>query len=96
MGSDDSNYRQPKGMSVSLQVKTPEEAERIIATLSESGTVRLPLQQTFFAPRFGMLTDQFRHSLDDQLRAAGVAFRASPEVRDQTIPHFFCVSVVTR
>ena len=59
MGSDDSNYQQPKGMSVSLQVKRPQEAERIFAALSEHGTVRLPIQQTFFSPRFGMLTDQF-------------------------------------
>ena len=59
MGSDDPNYQPPKGLSVSLQVKTPEDAERIFAALSEKGTVRLPIQQTFFSPRFGMLTDQF-------------------------------------
>jgi PhnB protein len=59
MGSDAPGYQQPQGMSVSLQVKTPEEADRIFAALSENGTVRLPIQQTFFSPRFGMLTDQF-------------------------------------
>lgn len=59
MGSDDPDYQQPRGLSVSLQVKTPEDAERIFAALSENGTVRLPIQQTFFSPRFGMLTDQF-------------------------------------
>lgn len=59
MRSDAPGYQQPQGMSVCLQVKTPEEADGIFAALSENGTVRLPIQQTFFSPRFGMLTDQF-------------------------------------
>jgi len=59
MGSDDSSYEQPKGISVSLHVKKPEDAERIFAALAENATVRLPLQQTFWSPRFGMLVDQF-------------------------------------
>jgi PhnB protein len=59
MGSDAPQYEQPKGISVSLQVKKPEDAKRIFAALSESGTVRMPIQQTFWSPRFGMLVDQF-------------------------------------
>jgi len=59
MVSDAPQYEQPKGMSVSLQVKKPDDAERIFATLSENGTVRMPIQQTFWSPRFGMLVDQF-------------------------------------
>jgi len=52
-------YRKPQGFSVSLVVDTPAEAERIFAALSAGGEVIMPLQQTFFAVRFGMLTDKF-------------------------------------
>ena len=38
---------------------TPEEAERIFKALSEKGTVTMPIEETFWATRFGMLIDQF-------------------------------------
>jgi len=61
MGSDapPERYEQPKGFSVSLQLKDPAEAERIFSALATNGTVRMPLQKTFWAARFGMLVDQF-------------------------------------
>ncbi|HEV3256038.1 MAG TPA: VOC family protein [Gemmataceae bacterium] len=61
MGSDapPDHYEQPKGFSVSLQIKAPGDAERIFHALAENGTVQMPLQQTFWAARFGMLVDQF-------------------------------------
>jgi len=61
MGSDapPGHYKTPQGFSVSLQVKTAEEAERAFHALEKGGTVQMPIQQTFFAVRFGMLTDQF-------------------------------------
>ena len=49
----------PEGFSVSLGVDTPAEAERIFEALAEGGTVRMPLQQTFWAARFGMVVDRF-------------------------------------
>lgn len=52
-------YKRPQGFSVSLVVDTTAEAERIFAALSSGGEVSMPLQQTFFAARFGMLTDKF-------------------------------------
>ena len=52
-------YKKPEGFSVSLQVKKPAEAERIFHTLAENGTVQMPIQETFWAARFGMLVDQF-------------------------------------
>jgi PhnB protein len=52
-------YRKPQGFSVSLVVDTAAEAERIFSALSSGGEVSMPLQQTFFAARFGMLTDKF-------------------------------------
>ena len=61
MGSDapPDRYEEPKGFSVTLGIKEPVEAERIFKALADSGTVRMPLQQTFWAARFGMLTDRF-------------------------------------
>jgi PhnB protein len=61
MGSDapPDRYEEPKGFSVSLQIKDPADAERIFAALAENGAVRMPLQQTFWAHRFGMLVDRF-------------------------------------
>jgi len=61
MGSDapPDHYEPMKGFSVSLGVDTPADAERIFSALADNGTVRMPLQQTFWAARFGMLTDQF-------------------------------------
>jgi PhnB protein len=61
MGSDapPGRYEQPQGVSVSLNVKTPADAERIFKALSENGKVTMPLQQTFWAARFGMTVDRF-------------------------------------
>ena len=47
------------GFSVSLNVDDPAEAERVFHALAENGTVRMPIQETFWAVRFGMLTDRF-------------------------------------
>lgn len=61
MGSDapPEMFEEPKGFYVSLQFNDPAEAERIFHALAENGTVRMPIQQTFWAARFGMLVDQF-------------------------------------
>lgn len=49
----------PDGFSVSVQVDSVEEADRCFHALAEGGTVRMPIQQTFWSPRFGMLVDRF-------------------------------------
>jgi PhnB protein len=61
MGSDapPEMYQEPKGFSVSLSTEKPAEAERIFKALAENGSVKMPLQQTFWAVRFGTVTDQF-------------------------------------
>jgi PhnB protein len=61
MGSDSppEHYKKPQGFSVTLQVAKPEEAERAFQALAKGGTVTMPIAQTFFAQRFGMLVDQF-------------------------------------
>ena len=52
-------YQKPQGSSVMLSVDEPAEADRIFKDLAEGGTVQMPIQETFWALRFGMLVDQF-------------------------------------
>jgi PhnB protein len=61
MGSDAplDRFEEPKGFSVSLQINDPAEAERLFQALGAGGQIRMPIQQTFWAARFGMLVDQF-------------------------------------
>ncbi|HEX8245647.1 MAG TPA: VOC family protein [Longimicrobium sp.] len=61
MGSDapSPHFEKPQGFFVSLQIDEPAEAERIFNGLSEGAEVRMPLQKTFWAGRFGMLVDRF-------------------------------------
>jgi PhnB protein len=61
MGSDapPERYEEMKGFSVTLGTDDPADAERIFHGLAEKGTVRMPIQKTFWAERFGMLVDQF-------------------------------------
>jgi PhnB protein len=40
-------------------VKTPEEAERMYKALSEGGRITMPMEETFWAYRFGMFVDKF-------------------------------------
>ena len=61
MGSDSpaGMFKPPQGVHVSLQVGDAAEAERVFAVLAEHGTVGMPIEETFWAIRFGMLVDQF-------------------------------------
>ena len=61
MGSDapPEYFTQPGGFSVTIAVDAVAEAERIFAALAEGGTVKMPLQETFWADRFGMFVDRF-------------------------------------
>lgn len=44
---------------VNIAVDDPAEAERVFKALSEGGEVTMPIAETFWAHRFGMLTDRF-------------------------------------
>ncbi len=61
MGCDapPNHFETPKGFSVALHISDPAEAERIFQALEKGGKVRMPLQQTFWAARFGMVVDRF-------------------------------------
>ena len=61
MGSDapPNYFEKPQGFSVSLVLTDPDEAERVFNALAENGTEQMPIQETFWAARFGMLVDRF-------------------------------------
>ena len=52
-------YRKPEGFCVALNLSDAAEADRIFTALAENGEVKMALQETFWAPRFGVLVDQF-------------------------------------
>lgn len=61
MGGDvaPDRYEQPKGFSLSLQISSTTDAERVFRELAEDGRVVMPLEKTFWAERFGMVVDRF-------------------------------------
>jgi len=61
MGSDapPPHYHTPQGFAVSVNLKDAAEAERIYHALAENGRATMPIQETFWAVRFGMCTDRF-------------------------------------
>lgn len=61
MGSDAPSERREKmqGFSVTLNIDAPAEAERVFQALAAGGTITMPIQETFWAHRFGMLVDRF-------------------------------------
>jgi PhnB protein len=48
-----------KGFALSLTAADVAEADRLFAALGEGGQVQMPLSETFFSPRFGMVADRF-------------------------------------
>jgi len=46
-------------MSLSLNFKTVESIDKTFAALSDGASVTMPLQDTFWGAKFGMLTDRF-------------------------------------
>ena len=61
MGDDvaPDRYEEPKGFSLSLQIKSTAEAERIFEELAKGGKIGMPLEKTFWAERFGTVVDRF-------------------------------------
>jgi PhnB protein len=61
MASDGCSMDSPgfQGFSLSLSVPDAATAERLFGALSEGGEVKMPLDQTFWSPLFGMVTDRF-------------------------------------
>lgn len=64
LGSDVSpltpgGYQPPSGFDIVLQMSDPDLADRVFEALAEGATIRMPLQETFWAKRFGALIDRF-------------------------------------
>lgn len=55
MGYDGSH----NGFSVSVTVLSPEQADTVFGALSEGANVVMPIAETFWAQRFGMLVDKY-------------------------------------
>ena len=52
-------YKHPQGFQVQLNLDDAAAAERIYTQLADGGVVTVPLQQTFWALRFGAVVDRF-------------------------------------
>jgi PhnB protein len=61
MASDGRCLGQPdfKGIALALSAADVDEAERLFTALADGGAVQMPLAETFFSPRFGMVADRF-------------------------------------
>ena len=59
MGADIPNAQPMQSAYLSLNVDSDSEAERVFSTLAEGGEIFMPMQETFFATRFGQLRDRF-------------------------------------
>lgn len=61
MGSDvpPDRFQPMRSVYLSLAVDSSEEAERIFKLLAQGGEVFMPMEETFFAHRFGMARDKF-------------------------------------
>ena len=59
MGADIPSAQPMRSAYLSLGVESDAEAERIYSALSDGGEVFMPIQETFFATRFGQLRDRF-------------------------------------
>lgn len=61
MGSDvpPGRYTKPAGFGVTIASSDLVRIERIFKALAEGGSIDMDLQQTFWAPLFGMVTDRF-------------------------------------
>lgn len=53
------SYQRPQGFQIQLNLDDVEAAERIFNDLADAGLITVPLQQTFWAQRFGAVVDRF-------------------------------------
>lgn len=52
-------YKPMQGTAVTLNIEDSAEAERVFDALADGGTVEMPLEETFWAFKFGVLADRF-------------------------------------
>lgn len=59
MAADIPSAQPMRSAYLSLGVDSDPEAERIFSALSDGGRILMPMQETFFASRFGQVQDRF-------------------------------------
>ena len=61
MASDGRCEGEPRfeGFSLSIVVPDEQKAESVFSALADGGKITMPLEKTFWAPKFGMLEDRF-------------------------------------
>lgn len=52
-------FQQGNNFSIAIQCESPQEVDELFTALGEKGKATMPVQETFWAARFGMVTDQF-------------------------------------
>ncbi len=52
-------YEKPQGFAIQLNIDDPNDAKRVFDILAERGVVKMPLQKTFWAEHYAVLTDRF-------------------------------------
>jgi PhnB protein len=52
-------YERPQGFFVTLGVDGVESARQVFSALGQGGAVRVPFEQTFWSPGFGVVVDRF-------------------------------------
>jgi PhnB protein len=53
------DYVEPAGWNLLLAVADREKARQVFDALADRGVVKMPLQQTFWSPAFGVVVDRF-------------------------------------
>jgi len=59
MAADIPNAEPMRSAYLTLRMDSDMEAERVFSALSEGGKVLMPIQETYFAYRFGQVRDRF-------------------------------------
>jgi PhnB protein len=59
MAADIPNAEPMRSAYLTLRVDTDIEADRVFSVLSDGGQILMPIQETFFASRFGQVRDRF-------------------------------------
>lgn len=56
---DPASVKQGNNLSLSLEIEDTDKLEKLFKKLSEGGTVKMPLEDTFWGAKFGMFVDKF-------------------------------------
>lgn len=59
MAADIPNAEPMRSAYLTLRLDSDKEAERVYAALSDGGQMLMPMEETFFASRFGQVRDRF-------------------------------------